>query len=207
MSVQSRAAPLHADAAFQPTPVHSNARERTGKHDTAFDQDAQGRLIGKLQQLSVPHHNRALLAALVPLLAIFICFGGIVGFFFRPPAGRYRSSWAATMSLSARPASNWKTCAIARRRCNRHWTPPSPSPLWPGPPATPQLQRLTLAEQAIAASASRTPGFLQKRAHTFHACAVSQPARALQRTTPGSVGLQSHASAGNGVQRTGGQGN
>jgi hypothetical protein len=39
-------------------------------------------LIGKLQQLSVPHHNRALLAALVPLLAIFICFGGIVGFFF-----------------------------------------------------------------------------------------------------------------------------
>ncbi|MDX1715634.1 MAG: hypothetical protein R3287_01890 [Anderseniella sp.] len=37
---------------------------------------------GKMRQLAIPHHNRALLAALVPLFAVFICFGGIVAFFF-----------------------------------------------------------------------------------------------------------------------------
>jgi BarA-like signal transduction histidine kinase len=39
-------------------------------------------LSGKMRQLAIPHHNRALLAALVPLFAVFICFGGIVAFFF-----------------------------------------------------------------------------------------------------------------------------
>jgi hypothetical protein len=85
-----------------------------------------GRLIGKLQQLSVPHHNRALLAALVPLLAIFICFGGIVGFFF------VSTGWSVPVELGrnhelVRQAG--KQLEDLRNReatnCNRRWTQPS----------------------------------------------------------------------------------
>jgi hypothetical protein len=181
-----------ADAASRShTDVHSNARERTGKHHTSFDQDAQGRLIGKLQQLSVPHHNRALLAALVPLLAIFICFGGIVGFFF------VSTGWSVPLELGRNHELVRQAGKHLEDLRNREAALQSALDTaitlaaMAGTTRNTAAQRLTLAEQAIAGERQQNARVLaETRSHIARLRRIAARSGGAEGN-PGSVGLQS----------------
>jgi hypothetical protein len=160
-----------------------------------------------MQQLAIPHHNRALLAALVPLFAMFICFGGIVAFFF------VSNGWSVPVELGrnhelVRQAG--KQLEDLRSRHDELQSALDTASTLAAMAETTHrqaAQRLDTAEQAILGEREQNARVLKEtRSHISRLRRIAARS-GVAEDTPGCCRTAIHASAGNGVQRTGGQGN